>query len=129
MASVDIFNACPEPVTLEINAGEPLTVPATGDTSNWAPQRPKKPVAWTERDQTVGGFHYGSNKIRMYREGQSRVHAQEPAIEIETTGEQVNSLQLYLFWHSGTDLAWLFLRDGKPIQVSETMLTVRVHIS
>lgn len=122
MTAINIFNASPEEIILEINDGPPLHVPPTGDTSSWIAQQPEEVVQWSDRASTPGQLRYGSNTVRMYRAGQDRNTAQAPKLEVPFGGTQVTSLQLYLFWHSAKNLAWVFLEEGRPLAFSDTMV-------
>lgn len=126
VTSVNVFNATPDEITIEINNGPPLHVPGTGATSNWVPQQTEEVVLWSEYQKTAGQLNYDRNVI-LIRRAVPDGAAPDVATRIETLPMadqgRVNSLQLYVFRANGNSFSPVLLKDGVPVGVSRNLVS------
>lgn len=116
MSNVYVFNAGPTALYLNVNNGPDRTKVAASDVTSWAPGTPaadKLPEFTGGASVVPGKFNVGDNSVDLTLvTGGGTANT---SIQIPSSVNPRNDLQLYVFWESTASVSWMLLSDGTPL--------------
>ncbi|MGH9349340.1 MAG: hypothetical protein ACRD26_18955 [Vicinamibacterales bacterium] len=113
-ATVNLFNAGPQSLGMQINGGTSVAIAATGANVNWLPQQPTtNQPTFTGGNPSPNAFGYGTNQL-IVTVGTSP-SSQLVSIPIDKSMNIV-SLQVYMWWGTSDSVSWVAMNAGVMFQ-------------
>ncbi len=111
--SVTIFNANTLPVQVSVNNGASFTIAGASAATNWVPQTPSSgSPTWSNNQPGQNVIAPGTNYLNITPQGTLQPYT---TTMILPGTIQWNSLQLYIYFNSNTEVSWIVLNEGQYV--------------